>query len=80
MSENRFERSLFMARGKVRWFNDMRGYGFIEKEDGGSLFVHFTSIRSDGFRTLSEGQPVEFEVVKSDRGLEARNVISLESV
>ena len=69
-----------MARGIVRWFNDMRGYGFIERESGGSVFVHFTSICSEGFRTLEEGQPVEFEEIKSDRGFEALNVTALEEV
>jgi len=69
-----------MARGIVKWFNDIKGYGFIEKEEGGSVFVHFTSIKGGGFRTLSEGQAVEFEVVRSERGLEARNVIALEEV
>ncbi len=69
-----------MARGTVRWFHDMRGYGFIERDGGGSVFVHFTAIRSTGFRTLAEGQPVEFDVISGERGLEAKNVISLENV
>jgi len=67
-----------VIRGTVKWFNDIRGYGFIERESGGSVFVHFTSIMVDGFRTLAEGQPVEFELITGDRGLEATNVISVD--
>jgi CspA family cold shock protein len=67
-----------VIRGTVRWFNDVRGYGFIEQENGGSVFVHFTSIMANGFRTLVEGQPVEFDVKTGDRGLEATNVILVE--
>jgi CspA family cold shock protein len=67
-----------MNRGTVRWFNDIRGYGFIERENGTPVFVHFTSIVADGFRTLAEGQPVEFDLKTGERGLEATNVVSLE--
>ena len=66
---------LFMAKGKVKWFNDAKGYGFITPEDGSKdLFVHHTDIIADGFRTLSEGQEVEFEVVDSEKGPKASKV------
>ena len=64
-----------MARGKVKWFNDAKGYGFIEQDSGDDVFVHFTAIQGDGFRTLVEGQPVEFEVQSGDKGLHAANVV-----
>ena len=64
-----------MTRGTVKWFNDSRGYGFITRPSGGDVFVHFSSIKGDGFRTLAEGDEVEFEVQETDRGLQAANVI-----
>jgi CspA family cold shock protein len=64
-----------MAKGKVKWFNDAKGYGFIEQEGGEDVFVHFSAIQMDGFKTLSEGQPVEFEVRQGEKGLHAANVI-----
>jgi len=63
--------------GKVKWFNDQKGFGFIEREDGDDVFVHFSAIQSDGFKSLEEGQDVEFEVVKGDRGPQAANVVKL---
>lgn len=63
-----------MARGKVKWFSDKKGYGFIAKDDGGDVFVHHTAIQGSGFKTLAEGQDVEFEVVQGEKGLQARNV------
>ncbi len=63
--------------GKVKWFNAEKGYGFIEREGGGDVFVHFTAIQIDGFKTLEEGQTVEFEVVRGDRGEQATNVVPL---
>ena len=63
-------------QGKVKWFNAEKGYGFIETEDGGDVFVHFSAIQSEGFKTLEEGQSVEFEIVEGARGL-ATNVIKL---
>ena len=63
-----------MASGTVKWFNDRKGYGFIEREDGKDLFVHHSSIDMPGFRTLAEGDKVVFEVNESDRGPEAKNV------
>ncbi|MDA5110701.1 MULTISPECIES: cold shock domain-containing protein [Brevibacillus] len=61
--------------GKVKWFNAEKGYGFIEREDGGDVFVHYTAIQADGFRTLEEGQSVEFDIVDGDRGPQAANVV-----
>lgn len=55
-------------KGTVKWFSAEKGYGFIEKEDGGDIFVHFSAIQSDGFRTLTEGQSVTFDVVEGERG------------
>lgn len=63
-----------MAKGKVKWFNDAKGYGFIEQDTGEDVFVHFSSIQMDGFKTLAEGQPVEFEVQTGAKGLHAANV------
>ncbi|OLD42380.1 MAG: cold-shock protein [Gemmatimonadetes bacterium] len=63
-----------MAKGKVKWFNDAKGYGFIEQEGGEDVFVHFSAIQMDGFKTLAEGQAVEFEVLQGDKGLHAANV------
>jgi CspA family cold shock protein len=64
-----------MAKGRIKWFNDAKGYGFIEQPDGGEdVFVHFSAIQMEGFKTLAEGQEVEFEVHQSDKGLQAANV------
>jgi CspA family cold shock protein len=63
-----------MARGKVKWFNDAKGYGFIEQDGGEDVFVHFSAIAMDGFKTLAEGQMVEFEIKTGDKGLHAANV------
>jgi CspA family cold shock protein len=64
-----------MAKGKVKWFNDAKGYGFIEQEEGEDVFVHFSQIQMDGFKTLAEGQAVQFEVQSGDKGLHATNVV-----
>ena len=64
-----------MPKGKVKWFNDAKGYGFIEQEGGEDVFVHFSAIHMDGFKTLAEGQQVEFEVKTGDKGLHAENVV-----
>ena len=63
-----------MAKGKVKWFNDAKGYGFIEQDGGEDVFVHFSAITMDGFKTLAEGQMVEFEIQSGDKGLHAANV------
>lgn len=63
-----------MARGTVKWFNDAKGYGFISRSSGEDVFVHFTSIQGEGFRTLAEGEEVEFELRETERGLQAANV------
>ncbi|KPV43793.1 cold-shock protein [Alicyclobacillus ferrooxydans] len=64
-----------MTQGTVKWFNSDKGFGFIEVEGGNDVFVHFSAIQSDGFRTLEEGQHVEFEVVEGQRGPQAANVV-----
>jgi CspA family cold shock protein len=61
-------------RGKIKWFSDAKGYGFIEREEGEDVFVHFSAIVGEGFRTLSEGQEVEFDVVSGQKGPQAENV------
>lgn len=63
-----------MANGVIKWFSDKRGYGFIEKEGGGDIFVHYSAINMDGFKTLSEGDRVTFDVEEDDRGPSAKNV------
>ena len=64
-----------MAIGRVKWFNNAKGFGFIEKKDGGDIFVHYTAIRAEGYKTLAEGQSVEFDVYEGQKGPEAQNVI-----
>ncbi|HEX8361718.1 MAG: cold shock domain-containing protein [Gemmatimonadetes bacterium] len=63
--------------GKVKWFNDAKGFGFIEHEGGRDLFVHFSSIKQEGFKTLTEGEEVEFDVVEGPKGPAAENVMRL---
>ncbi|MFZ6016392.1 MAG: cold-shock protein [Nitrospirota bacterium] len=63
--------------GKVKWFNETKGYGFIQQDNGPDVFVHYSSIKNDGFKTLVEGQRVQFDVVESDRGLKAVNVVKM---
>ncbi|MDR5695609.1 MAG: cold-shock protein [Armatimonadota bacterium] len=64
-----------MAKGTVKWFNPEKGYGFISTEDGQDVFVHYSAIQMNGFRTLSEGQQVEFEIVPGRKGPQATNVV-----
>lgn len=66
-----------MAKGKVKWFNADKGYGFITDEKGNDVFVHFSSIVADGYKTLEDGAEVEFELVESDRGPQASHVVTL---
>ena len=61
--------------GTVKWFNDAKGYGFIEQEDGPDVFVHFSAINADGFKTLAEGQKVEFKVTDGQKGPQAEEVV-----
>ncbi len=63
-----------MQTGKVKWFNDAKGYGFIETSEGKDIFVHYSAIQKDGFKTLSEGQQVMFEIVDGAKGPQAANV------
>lgn len=66
-----------MQQGTVKWFNAEKGFGFIEIEGGNDVFVHFSAIQDEGFKTLEEGQRVEFEIVEGDRGPQAANVVKL---
>lgn len=68
-----------MATGRVKWFNEQKGYGFIEQEGGQDVFVHYTGITGDGFKNLYEGQLVEFEVTDGEKGPKAVNVIGVNS-
>ena len=65
-----------MSDGKVKWFNPRKGYGFIATDDGRDIFVHYSSISSNGYKTLAEGEPVTFEIVEGDKGLRAENVVA----
>lgn len=66
-----------MEKGTVKWFNSEKGFGFIEVEDGDDIFVHFSAITGDGFKSLEEGQAVEFDIVEGNRGAQAANVVKL---
>jgi len=68
------KRSRSMTTGKVKWFNDSKGFGFLEQEDGEDIFVHFSAISGDGFKSLAEGDAVNFDIVKGPKGLQAANV------
>jgi CspA family cold shock protein len=65
-------------KGTVKWFNDAKGYGFIQRESGQDVFVHHSSIQQDGFKSLSEGQAVEFTVTKGPKGLQAQDVVKIQ--
>ncbi len=66
-----------MARGKVKWFSNQKGYGFITPESGADVFVHHTAIQGEGYKVLEEGQAVEFEIVKGPKGDQATNVVKV---
>nr|WP_276568902.1 cold shock domain-containing protein [Thermanaerosceptrum fracticalcis] len=68
---------MFLMQGKVKWFNQEKGFGFIEREGGSDVFVHFSAIQEDGFKSLQEGQMVEFDIVEGPKGLQAANVTKL---
>jgi cold shock protein len=63
--------------GRVKWFNDSKGFGFIEQEGGRDIFVHYTAIQGDGFKSLAEGQKVEFEIIEGTKGPQATQVVKL---
>ena len=64
-----------VPKGKVKWFNNAKGYGFIQQEDGSDIFVHFSAIKGEGYKTLEEGQVVEFDITQGPKGLQAENVV-----
>ena len=66
-----------MATGTVKWFNESKGFGFITQNQGSDVFAHYSAIKGNGFKTLSEGDEVSFDVVKGDKGLRAENIIKL---
>jgi CspA family cold shock protein len=68
-----------VAKGRVKWFNDKKGYGFIEQDGGEDIFVHFSAIQGSGYRTISENDMVEFEVVEGPKGKQAANVVKINS-
>jgi CspA family cold shock protein len=77
VSQYMIEGNVVLMQGKVKWFNAEKGFGFIEREDGDDVFVHFSAIQTDGFKSLEEGQSVEFEIVEGNRGPQASNVTKL---
>lgn len=74
---NRLREEKALAQGKVKWFSDKKGFGFIEQDDGDDIFVHFSSINMSGFKTLAEGDRVSFDIEEGERGPAAKNVTKL---
>jgi len=72
-------REILAMKGKVKWFNNDKGFGFIEYKENEDIFVHYSSIMSGGYKTLVEGQYVEFELVRTDKGLQAKNVVEIKT-
>jgi CspA family cold shock protein len=70
-------RNLMRLTGRVKWFNDSKGYGFIEQEGGRDIFVHYTAIQGEGFKSLAEGQKVEFEIIEGAKGPQATKVVKV---
>jgi CspA family cold shock protein len=68
-----------MAKGKVKWFNEQKGFGFIEQEGGTDVFVHYSSLKGEGFKTLAEGDAVEFDVTQGPKGPKAENVVRVQA-
>ena len=66
-----------MQKGEVKWFNEGKGFGFIEREEGPDVFVHFSAIQGEGYKSLTEGDAVEFEVIEDEKGLKAQNVVKV---
>ena len=77
LNKGRIERSSPVNKGIVKWFNASKGFGFIEQEDGADIFVHYSEIKNDGYKTLDEGASVSFEVVEGQKGPAAANVVQL---
>ena len=72
-------REILDMRGKVKWFNNTKGYGFIDNPNGEDIFIHYSAILSEGYKTLVEGQFVEFELVQTAKGLQAKNVVEIKT-
>ena len=72
-------RNVSRIKGKVKWFNNAKGFGFIGREDGPDVFVHYSAIKSDGYKSLQEGDDVEFEIVQGQKGPQAENVVKAEA-
>jgi CspA family cold shock protein len=70
---------VLVLQGKVKWFNNDKGYGFVDYKDNEDIFVHYSAIKQDGFKTLSEGQLVQFDLIETDKGLQAVNVVEVET-
>ena len=66
-----------MAKGTVKWFNNQKGYGFISVDDGKDIFVHYSAVKGDGYKSLQEGQQVEFDIIQSPKGAQASNVVKI---